>query len=182
MILIINGSFGVGKTTVARLLRRKLVGSVLYDPEWAGSILKRLPSSLNLRGAGTDDFQDIELWRKSVLYGTKIFQSFTRGPVIVPMAFFRRDYFDEIVQGIHKSNGQLKIYCLKATIATILERLEKRGEKIENGENNWIVRKAQMCVKAHQDAHFGEPVNTEGVSASVVVEDILRRLRNNYVG
>ena len=59
MIVIINGSFGVGKTTVARLLRSALSGSVIYDPEWAGSALVRLPAWVRLQGAGTDDFQNI---------------------------------------------------------------------------------------------------------------------------
>ena len=58
MILIINGAFGVGKTTVAALLHRALPGSMIYDPERVGSVLMRLPSWIHLRGRGTDDFQD----------------------------------------------------------------------------------------------------------------------------
>jgi deoxyadenosine/deoxycytidine kinase len=36
MIVVINGSFGVGKTTVAKLLRKAFPGSVVYDPERTG--------------------------------------------------------------------------------------------------------------------------------------------------
>lgn len=176
MILIINGSFGVGKTTVARLLRRQITGSRLYDPEWAGSILMRLPSLIRPHGSGTDDFQDIDLWRRSVVHGTKIFRAFARGTVIVPMAFSRRDYFDEIVRGMREFDDELKVYCLKAGMLTILKRLEQRGAKIEGGESNWIIRKSQECIEVHQDANFGEAVNTEGVSAVEVAKDILRRL------
>jgi hypothetical protein len=174
MILIINGSFGVGKTTVSKLLRANITGSRLYDPEWAGSILMRLPSNIKLSGSGTDDFQDIDLWRKSVVRGTKIFRAFG-DTVIVPMAFCRRAYFDEIVAGIRKFDAQLKIYCLKADMKTVVKRLKSRGEKID-GENNWVIRKAQQCIEAHGDSHFGEPVNTEGVTAAEVANEILRRL------
>jgi len=180
MILIVNGSFGVGKTTVARLLRRQITGSRLYNPEWTGSILMRLPPSLiRLDGRGTDDFQDIDLWRKSVVRGTKIFRAFARnGTVIVPMAFSSRDYFDEIVGGIGEFDNEVKIYCLKAEMPTILKRLEKRGEKIGGGEEtNWVVRKAQECIEAHTDANFGEAVNTEGVTADEVASEILRRIK-----
>ncbi len=38
MIVMINGSFGVGESTVAKLLRKALAGSVVYDPEWAGRV------------------------------------------------------------------------------------------------------------------------------------------------
>ena len=85
MILLINGSLGVGKTTVGRILRQRIAGSVLYNPEWAGSVLMRLP--IQFKGSGTDDFQDIDLWRKSVVSGIKIFRSIARDTVIVPMAF-----------------------------------------------------------------------------------------------
>jgi deoxyadenosine/deoxycytidine kinase len=176
MILIVNGSFGVGKTTVGKLLRKQITGSRLYDPEWAGSILMRLPPKLKLRGSGTDDFQDIDLWRKSVVYGTKIFRTFARNTVIVPMAFNRKDYLDEIVSGIRLFDDQIKIYCLKAGITTILKRLEQRGVKV-NEPDNWIVVKAKECIEAHKDDHLGESVNTEGVIALEVANDILRRLQ-----
>jgi methionine aminopeptidase len=44
MILLINGAFGVGKTTVARLLTQKFRRAVLYDPEHVGVILRLLGS------------------------------------------------------------------------------------------------------------------------------------------
>lgn len=43
MILFINSAFGVGKTTVARLLTRRIRSAVLFDPEWLGWMLRRAP-------------------------------------------------------------------------------------------------------------------------------------------
>jgi hypothetical protein len=176
MILILNGSFGVGKTTVGRLLRRRIAGSRLYNPEWTGSILMRLPSLIKPEGSGTDDFQDIDLWRKSVVRGTRLFRAFARETVIVPMAFSRRDYFDEIVGGMREFDNRVKVFCLQAGLATILNRLRRRGEKIEGGDEDWVVRKARECIEAQSDAHFGEPVNTEDLSAVEVADEILKRL------
>jgi hypothetical protein len=113
-----------------------------------------------------------------VVRGTKIFRAFAGETVIVPMAFSRRDYFEEIVRGMRAFDDRLKIFCLKAGMPTVLKRLEQRGEKIDGGENNWVVRKARECIEAHSGADFGEPVNTEGVSAVEVADDILRRLAN----
>jgi thymidylate kinase len=37
MVIFVNGSSGVGKTTVARLLTRRLPRSTLFDPEPLGA-------------------------------------------------------------------------------------------------------------------------------------------------
>jgi hypothetical protein len=176
MILIINGSFGVGKTTVGRLLSQRIPMSRLYNPEWVGSILMRVPLPIKLCGSGTDDFQDIDLWRRSVIYGTKLFRHSPRNTVILPMAFSRKDYFDEIISGIREFDNEIKIYCLKAGITTIRKRLESRGENLNTQKGLWIVSRAEECIVAHQDTYFGEPIDTEAVSAVEVTNQIVSRL------
>jgi len=167
----------VGKTTVGRILRRQIADSVLFNPEWAGSILMRLP--IKFRGSGTDDFQDIDLWRKSLVKGVRIFRFFICETVIVPMAFCRKDYFDEVVGEIRKFDNQLRIFCLKASFENILKRLKTRGEKIEFGEDNWTIRKAQECIESHKDEYFGETINTNDINAVEVAAEILKRLSNH---
>jgi len=174
---MINGSFGVGKTTIAKLLRGSLPGSAIYDPEWIGFFLRRLPKWIKLNGAGSDDYQDLALWRKSVIAGVRLFRLLASGPVIVPMAFSRRDYFDEVVMGIEPLDSELRVFCLKASLATVKKRLVERGTEIEGLGTEWIARRIVECVEAHHDSHFGEPVDTEGRNAREVAEEIIRRLR-----
>ena len=58
MIIWINGSFGVGKTTIAENLKNRITNAIIYDPEKVGTFLyNTLPEK-------KDDFQDYELWRK----------------------------------------------------------------------------------------------------------------------
>lgn len=177
MIVMINGSFGIGKTTVAKLLRNSLPGSIIYDPEWAGSVLMRLPKSIKLQGSGTDDFQDIDLWRRSAVAGARLFRLFASGPVIVPMTFSRRDYFDEVVMGLKRLDPELRVFCLKAGLATIRKRLVQRKTQIEGPGSEWIARRIIECVEAHHDLYFGEPIDTEDRSARQVAEEIIQRLR-----
>lgn len=174
---MINGSFGVGKTTIAKMLRGSLPGSAIFDPEWAGFFLRRLPRWIKLKGSGSDDYQDIALWRRSAVEGVRLFRLFVSGPVIVPMAFSRRDYFDEVVRGIESIDSELRVLCLKAGLATIRKRLVERGTQIEGPGSEWIARRIIECVEAHNDPHFGEPVETEGRSAREVAEDIIKRLK-----
>jgi hypothetical protein len=181
MIVMINGSFGVGKSTVAKLLRGALPGSAVYDPEWVGSVLMRLPGWIKLRGAGTDDFQDIALWRKSAVAGTRLFRLFARGPLIVPMTFSRRAYFDEVVAGVRRLSPELRVFCLRASLPTIKDRLARRGAPTEGPGAEWLARRIEECADAHGDPHFGEPVDTEGRSAREVAEEIVRRLQQTGV-
>jgi tRNA uridine 5-carbamoylmethylation protein Kti12 len=173
MILMINGAFGVGKTTVARLLRRKLKGSVLFNPELAGSLLMRIP--VNFKGSGTDDFQDIQLWRRSIAGGVKICGMFGE-TIIVPMAFKRIDYFEEVRADLERLDKNTRVFCLKAGIDVIAERLRLRGEWIDADGDNWSLRNARLCVDAHRDERFGESVETSGRSAEQVAIEILSRL------
>jgi hypothetical protein len=50
VILWMNGSFGVGKTTAANLIREREPLWRLFDPEWVGSMLRA-----NLRDLDFDD-------------------------------------------------------------------------------------------------------------------------------
>ncbi|HEX8097438.1 MAG TPA: AAA family ATPase [Pyrinomonadaceae bacterium] len=179
MVVIINGSFGVGKTTVAKLLREAFPGSAVYDPEWAGLVLMRLPKWVKLKGAGTDDFQDIELWRRLTVAGVRLFGSLASGKVIVPMTFSRRAYLDEVVAGIMRHDPVTRTFCLRASLPTVKKRLAGRGTKTEGPGAEWIARRIVECAEAHSGSHFGEHVETEGRSAREVAEHIISRLRQS---
>lgn len=176
MVIMINGSFGVGKTTSAKLLRRALPGSIIYNPEWVGFVLRRLPKWARWRRSWPDDYQHLELWRWSVVTGVWLFGLLRRCPVIVPMAFSDRCYFDEVIAGISRFECDLRVFCLRASLATVKKRLIGRGDAVEGAGTEWIARRIVKCAEAHRDPHFGEPVETEGRTAEKVAEEIVRKI------
>ncbi len=176
MVVLLNGSFGAGKSTVAALLRAALPGSAVYDPEWVGSILMHLPGWIRLQGSGTDDFQDIALWRRSAIAGAHLFHALASGPVIVPMTFSVRAYFDEVTSGIQRFDPELRVFWLKANLATVKTRLIGRGTKLEGPSSEWISRRIVECAAAERGGDLGEPIETDERSAGEVAEEILRRL------
>jgi chloramphenicol 3-O-phosphotransferase len=177
MIVMINGSFGVGKTTVAKHLRSILAGSKIFDPERLGLVLGSLPTWIGLRRRGTDDYQHIDLWRSSTIAGVRLLRAVAWGPVIVPMTFSDRSYFDEVVGGIKQFDPQLRVFCLRASVETIKTRLEGRRLRVEGAEAKWVARRTIECAEAHRDPHFGEPIDTENRTAGEIADEIARRLR-----
>ena len=61
MLLWLNGTFGVGKTTTARDIVDGASGWRLFDPEWVGFMLRA-----NLADHQFDDFQELPPWRSLV--------------------------------------------------------------------------------------------------------------------
>jgi len=60
VVILLNGAFGVGKTTVARRLVERLPAGAFYDPERIGFVLRRLPRFVPMRGRGAEPWS---FWR-----------------------------------------------------------------------------------------------------------------------
>ncbi|ELS5744701.1 hypothetical protein R5P28_005151 [Escherichia coli] len=58
MIVWINGPFGAGKTTLAERLRDRRPGSLIFDPEEIGFVVKA-----TVPKPGSGDYQDLPVWR-----------------------------------------------------------------------------------------------------------------------
>lgn len=93
----LNGPFGVGKTSTANELAAMLPGSLLYDPEEVGTMMRKL---LPHRPRG--DFQDIPAWRPIVVATAhELLRSGEGDPLIVPMTLLHQPYATEIITGLH---------------------------------------------------------------------------------
>ena len=64
MIIMINGAFGAGKTSVANELLRRLDGAMLFDPEVVGFMLRHIiPDEMKLdrrENRGFSRLEDVE--------------------------------------------------------------------------------------------------------------------------
>lgn len=150
MILLLNGAFGVGKTTVARCLVRRLPRAILFDPELTGIALQR---TARLVGWKVDDFQDLRAWRWLTIAGLRVTR-LLRPNVVVPMAFSNVAYLEEIVAGIRRFEPRVFHFCLVAPVDVVHERLRQRGDATE-----WGYRRAAECCAVHQASEFGVQVS-----------------------
>ena len=162
MIIWINGSFGVGKTTTAELLKNKLDKSIIYDLEEIGGFLS------NMFNHEKDDFQDYELWRtlnSDILkYLCSIYKI-----VIVPMTITNKNYYDEIINGLQTSGIEIKHFILNASKEEIINRLDSRGNSTE-----WSYNQVDRCIKELAKNQFNAKIiNTNNISIEEVTKIIV---------
>ena len=161
-IIWINGSFGVGKTTVAGLLHDHIVGSLLFNPEHIGTILR-----LTMRGLPTD-YQDLPVWRRTVRFIAGQLAIGSTGPVIVPVTIANEQYFDEIVGGLRIDGFTVRHVTLVASSATIRSRMTMRTDATP-----WAFEQIDRCIAAFDGRErFREYVETDGSPATVVAERV----------
>ena len=171
MVVFINGSFGIGKTTVSRLLAAELPGSVIVNPEPLGVAFLHLAAIVTPR---KDDFQDLAAWRWLGARTIRIARSL-RSTVIVPMAFTNLVYLEEFLSSVRDRGVPTLHFCLTAPLAVVIARLHARQSL---GPTPWQLRRAAECCAAHQAREFAEHVPTVDRTAHEVANEIATRIRN----
>jgi broad-specificity NMP kinase len=156
VILWVNGPFGVGKTTVARLLAEQMPGSRIINPEHAGYVMRRT----FWRGR---DYQDVAAWRHLTRLLVKCRAK--RHDVIVPMTVVDRGVFEDVTRGA-------RVFALVAQEATISSRIAGSDEAPE-----WRTENVDGCLAAFATDTFGKRISTDGRMPSEVAQEILERLR-----
>lgn len=157
MFVLLNGSFGIGKTTVAAILAASLPGARIYDPERVGSLLRRLPAWCFGLDRQPEDFQDLRLWRS--LIGVLARREHRHSQVVVvPMAFTNLDYLDGFASELAKS-APVNRLCLVAPLEVVRARLEGRGVVAGTVPGDWVLRRSRECIAAHRNPAFGHPVD-----------------------
>lgn len=161
MYILLNGAFGIGKTTVAKSLRRLLVDAVILDPERIGLVLQRLP------GYRRSDFQHLAAWRRlTVVWGRTVGRF--RPTVIIPMAFSEPAYLNEVRSGLGATGRPVLHFCLTAPLHVVRERLAARGEPLSDPHWAWVHRRAAECCQAHERPEFAVQVPTAGLSPEAI--------------
>jgi hypothetical protein len=100
---MINGAFGIGKTTIANELVKSITNSMIYDPEEVGYMLRNIIiNELKLPDEQTDNFQDMELWKALVVQVGELLHKKYKKNMIVPITILNKNYFQYIFNGFKK--------------------------------------------------------------------------------
>lgn len=169
MIIMINGAFGVGKTSVAEALNRVLDNSMLYDPEEVGYMLRNILTTETMESAeNTGDFQDLDLWKTLTIEVAKQLILKYKRHLIIPMTIHDKERFQYIYDGFKNLDQQTYHFCLLAKEETIHKRLIERGEE----EGNWCFQQTKKCMEAYKGKVFKTYIVTDDVDVLEIVGKI----------
>jgi len=129
MIVWINGAFGVGKTTTAGLLAKRLDGAKLFDPEYVGYLLTSFVES------PTGDFQDLPLWRHLVIETmTGLDRQFPH-TWVAPMSLINPAYRTEILNGLRNARVEVREFILTLPEEQLRARID--ADLVDTKARRW---------------------------------------------
>jgi hypothetical protein len=119
VIVWINGTHGVGKTTAAALVQRLIPDSRVLDAEKVGETLMDIRPGL----PATDDFQHWPPWRPLVVETARRVLEYTGGTLVMPMTVLVEEYWREIGDGLAARSIPVRHVVLHADRDTLLRRI-----------------------------------------------------------
>lgn len=174
MIIMINGAFGVGKTSVANELIKAIPNSMIFDPEEVGFMLRNIINKdIKVPEEDTDDFQDMELWRILTVETAKNLKGKYGRNLIVPMTLYNIEYFKYIKSGFESIDSSTYHYCLMASKDTIHKRLKARGDL----EGSWAFLQTEKCLNSFERNDFGVYIDIGMLTLHDVVQDIVTSIK-----
>ena len=172
VIIWINGGFGVGMTTLAEELHRRLPDAIVYDPEQVGLMLWKW-----MRRNG--DFQHLPSWRELAIATALALRRHRADTLIVPMTLIRDAYRAEILGGLAGAGEEVLHVFLQVDAEVLRTRIKTRAPVSSNPE---VDRSAREFCLSHVDAAVAaaarQPGGTlllrsDGLTPADLADDVL---------
>ncbi len=166
VIIWLNGTFGVGKTTTAAALHEQLPGWRLFDPETVGMMLRG-----PLADHPVSDFQHWPPWRRLVVDTALALADYTGDDLIVSQTILIEEYADEIFGAIRAAGQEILHVLLDAPDQVLRRRIdlsdEARGWRLDHLDH---YASSKVWMRARADL----VVDTDGRTPGAVAAEIDR--------
>ncbi|GAB3074305.1 AAA family ATPase [Pedococcus soli] len=172
MIVWINGTHGVGKTTTGTLVQQLLPGSRVFDAEKVGETLMDVHPGL----PETDNFQHWPPWRPLVVETARHLLAYTGGTLVMPMTVLVPDYWREIAAGLDGHGIPVRHFVLHADEETLRARIE--GDR-DLGPSSFRFRHLEPYAQAartwlHEAAEVVDTTHLTAAGAAGQIVDAIR--------
>ncbi|GGM29327.1 hypothetical protein GCM10011608_12460 [Micromonospora sonchi] len=171
-VIWVNGAFGAGKTTLAQHLIADDPQLLLFDAELPGFMLRDI---VPLPPSG--DFQDLRVWRRSVVdTAVALAQEYQR-TLVVPMTVVVWPYLDEILTGLRTCGMDVAHYFITVPTDIIRRRIEAQSFWPQDPARDaqvrtWRLAQVDRCAQAAQNL----PDSTITLDGTLPVEQLAARV------
>ncbi len=168
MIVWLNGTHGVGKTTASALVQRLIPDSRVFDAEKVGVTLMDITPGL----PATDNFQHWPPWRPLVVETARRILDYTGGTLVMPMTVLVEEYWQEISSGLAAYDIPVRHVVLHADQATLRQRIER--DRLL-GPSTFRLAHLEPYAEAHRTwlQHQAEVVDTTDLSPAEVAQRVV---------
>jgi len=170
MIIWLNGPFGIGKTSTAHALLRRLPAALLYDPEPFGAALRKTVATFEAAA----DFQELRAWPSLVVETARVLSDTYGRPLVLPLTVWRRSTVEVLLSGLRAIDPDVRPFRLVASEAVLRARI--MGRPVAEGSHAWCLTHLDAGLQMMGDAAFGEAIRTEGQTPDQVANTILERV------
>ena len=174
MMIWINGTFGVGKTTAGTALVDALPALRLFDPEVVGYMLAH-----SLKDQSFTDFQDLPAWRTLVPAVAMEIRRHTGQDLVAVQTVLRQEYWAELTATFDDLGERIFHVVLDADEPTLRNRIENDQQELAGRQwrldhisrytaaREWMITDADLVLDTSrltaQDviAHIAGAINAE---------------------
>lgn len=169
MIVWLNGTHGVGKTTTSALVQRLLPDARVLDAEKVGEVLMDITPGL----PATDNFQHWAPWRPLVVETARRVLAYTGGILVMPMTVLVENYWREIRADLDAHEIPVRHFVLHADQETLRHRIE--NDQVLGPSTFRFAHLEQYAEAArtwlHEDAEVVDTSNLPAEEAARLIAD-----------
>ena len=173
MIVWLNGTHGVGKTTTSALVQQLIPNSRVFDAEKVGETLMDVRPGL----PETDNFQHWPPWRPLVVETARHILSFTGGTLVMPMTVLVEAYWREISDGLALHSIPVRHFVLHADPDALRRRIDNDAVL---GPSSFRLRHIDPYATARTGwmQNDAEIIDTTYLTPADTARQIIEALRN----
>lgn len=162
----INGPYGVGKTTIANLLKNKLTKAYIFDPEQVGNAIREnYPKEMF-----KETFEEYPLWLDTnYKLLSDIFNKYD-GDIIVPMTLLKEESYLQIIKRLQDDGINVDYVFLDGDEQTLYHRMVELGREEPDG---WCVKHIPICLRVQKEERHAIHINTIDKTPEEIVDQIL---------
>lgn len=170
MIIWISGPYGVGKSTLAEVLEKKIENALIFDAEEVGNAV---------RGNYPDDpygyiFEDYPLWSEFCYQLLKDIHNKFEKNILVPMTLVRPASYTNIIQKLLDDGIAVKFIILEANYENVHDRILARGED----EDCWCMENIEMSSRESKAIEGGCYICTDNRTVEELVDEVMKCCMN----